>query len=304
MPVLLPSSVDAATFSISISIMGRSPPRLLRLSCIRPDGLRQRHLPNAQIVKSITNEVSTKVDYTEDEKSLGGGALPGNADARNSSRILDWRPIVFVSGLAVAGYALWNGYLWLALFIGVGFLAISVMLRRVSARNDNGEPIEVAADHGIPHCKWKKVEGGFDVWLKRMPEGIYRLQLMANANIVGALMALVVLAVGVPLWAIFGGTHTQVRKDWIIIGRAKLKRASFGQFCLHHTLKIPGNETTLAILGYTYGNRKFAISGCWDEGEADEVASALNRFLRLVPQSGDENRPSPAQLRAVRASDY
>jgi hypothetical protein len=242
------------------------------------------------------------VDFTTDEKSLGGGALPGNANARNSSRTL--LKVGVAAGAVLAAYALWSGSYLAALLFVVAILLSVVMLRHGAARDDDGAPIEVAADHGIPHCRWQKVEDGFDVWLKQTPEWLHRTKAMAQTNVVGAVMALVVLLIGTPLWLVFGGTHIQVRKDWIIIGKAKLKRASFGQFCLHHTLKIPGDESQLAIIGYTYGNRKFSLSGCWDEGKAHEVASALNQHLRLVPQSGDENRPSPAQLRAVRASEF
>jgi hypothetical protein len=309
MLLLLPSRVDnsvSATFFISI--MGRSPPRLLRLSRIRPHGLRQRHLPNAQIVKSIVNRGTTKVDYTSDEKSLGGGAMPGNANARNSSRTMNWRRMVFVSGLAVAAYALWNGDYMTALVLVAATVAALLTLRYLYPPPETAEDSDdyIKPVTGIPHGKFEQhADGGFTFSFKQFPELVEEMISVGGKKETGALVAIMMLLMGLVImvgYAIFGGTKIEGTRDAIIINRKKLRRDAFHGFIVHHTIEL--RKGTYALLGIQYGRRSFHFGGAWPEGEAREVASALNAYLRAVPMAGDESRVSVEQLREARPANF
>jgi hypothetical protein len=61
---------------------------------------------------------------------------------------------------------------------------------------------------------------------------------------------------------------------------------------------------TVAVLGYHYGNRRYAFGGVWPEAKAEEVASALNALLHTLPVAVDEHRPSPDDLRAARPTEF
>jgi hypothetical protein len=243
------------------------------------------------------------MDYTRDVKSLGGGAMPGGADARNSSRTI--LKLGLLLDVAVAAYALWTGfYLCALVLLGAALLAL-FLLRRSASREDDGQAI--AAEWGVPHCKFERRADGFTVTFNRSPEWLEKISAMTGNKESGALFALVLLPVvliAMIAYAIFGNSKIEVGPEFIIIDGKKLVRKDFSGFSVHHTLKIHGKEDTLGILGFRYGARSFSLGGTWPEGLAQEVASALNRHLRLVPLPGDESRVSPAQLRAARSMEF
>jgi hypothetical protein len=107
------------------------------------------------------------------------------------------------------------------------------------------------------------------------------------------------------LWLLYRPTTVEVTKDAIIIDDKKLRRADFGNFHVSHTRDLPDEDEKVAVLGYSYGNRNFKFGGAWPHSLATEVASALNKHLRATPQTGDEHRPSPEQLRrATQANEF
>ena len=93
------------------------------------------------------------------------------------------------------------------------------------------------------------------------------------------------------------GTKIEVTKDAVIINRKKFRRADFGGFNVDHTLK--GKDGTIAVLGYKFGRSYFPFGGAWPEGEAMEVASALNDHLRSAPVAGEEKRVGRPSRRRI-----
>jgi hypothetical protein len=200
------------------------------------------------------------------------------------------RWIILAVGIGFGVLAIENG-----LYVPAALLLVGVLMAWwAEGRETEMEAQEIKAQYLVPHCKFEKTLDGFIVSFKQISLSVHR---MADGGGPGAILGLVCL--------IFGGikaTKIEVTKDWVIIDEAKLKRTDFGQFCINHTLKIKGNENTLAQLGYHYGNRKFGFGGGWDEGQAAEVASALNLHLAAVPTG--EARVSAERLRAVQPAEF
>lgn len=180
-----------------------------------------------------------------------------------------------------------------------------------TATGEAGNSGHAPADYGVPHVrKFNRTEDGFTVSFNRLPVGFAKATASLadnNKGLAAALMGLVLLLIGgiVALsYKLFGGTNIEVTKDTIDVNGKKLARADFGGFSIGSTYQIPGQEQTLAVLSYAYGNQSFPFGGAWTEKEAAEVASALNLHLRRTPKPGDETRMPPEQLRAARPTDF
>jgi hypothetical protein len=167
---------------------------------------------------------------------------------------------------------------------------------------------ERIAEQGIPHCIYTPLPDGFMVSFQKLPQAWHKF--MANSSKgsgLALIMAAVVTLVVGGVWAIiymgFCCTRIEVHKDLVSINRARFKRADFYGFTVHHTYKLQAKEETLAVLGYRFGRRSYPFGGAFQEGEAAEIASALNHFLSITPMAGDESRVSAEQLRSARPAD-
>jgi hypothetical protein len=194
---------------------------------------------------------------------------------------------------------------WLtwAAIIGLSLWLLRRMLRRPAVEKPEFEE----AEYGVPHCKFEKRADGFTASFNRPPTFISAMDAQSSHKDTGAIAALIVLVFTIIFsigFFIFGGTTVEVTKDAVIIDKKKLKRADFGGFVVEHTTKIEGKRDTLAVLGYMYGRRTFPFGGAWPEGQASEVASALNAHLRAVPTVEGETQVTAAQLRNTRSTDF
>ena len=169
----------------------------------------------------------------------------------------------------------------------------------------------VEADYSVPHTQFNRTADGFTVTYKNTPLWFYKIvhMDMSHAKGLGALFALLFvylpgLIIGGIIFAIFGRTTIVVTADTITIDKKILRRADFAHFSVNQTYKSPKDENTVAVLGYSYGSRSFPFGGIFKDGDAHEVASALNRHLRLTPEAGDELQTSPEALRAARPTDF
>ena len=205
-----------------------------------------------------------------------------------------------VLGLGVIGFGvvyLLRGLLprWLAWILVVGLaVAIKALLSR-------GKTSEQRLAIGI----WSLAVVGFGVlgyelWRGAYITGAIIFVVLAFACLWGCLVLLSTDFGGAGIWG--AGTKIEVTKDAVIINRKKFRRADFGGFNVDHTLK--GKDGTIAVLGYKFGRSYFPFGGTWPEGEAMEVASALNDHLRSAPVAGEEKQMFAAQLRTARLSDF
>jgi hypothetical protein len=243
------------------------------------------------------------VDYTRDVKSLGGGSAAGQQEPRRKHLVPKFAALFC---LAVGAYALWNGfYICALILLGMALLDLFLLRRWGVSPEDNGQVI--AAEYGVPHCKFQRTPEGFTVSFNQLPEWLQKLMAMSSgkeSGLVGALMGLFICLPAMIFNANFGGTKIEVTPELVVIDGKKLNRKDFGGFLIKYTLKLHGKEETLAVLGFSYGARSFSFGGCWPEGIAAEVAAALNRHLRITPQAGNETSVSPEELRAARPSDF
>jgi hypothetical protein len=203
------------------------------------------------------------------------------------------------------GTSSWSIPSWLiwAAVIGLGLW----LLRRLTRRPAVEKPEFEEAEYGVPHCKFEKRPDGFTASFNRPPTFISAMQASSSHKDTGAIAGLIVLVFLIIFsisFFIFGGTTVEVTKDAVVIDKKKLKRADFGGFAIDHSTKIEGNKDTLAVLGYMYGRRKFPFGGAWPEGQASEVASALNAHLRTVPTVEGETQVTAAQLRDTRSTEF
>lgn len=173
------------------------------------------------------------------------------------------------------------------------------------------------ANYGVPHGRFKKTEEGFVYTFRRvtplsavLPKKMsHNTRGVAGASFdFGQLIAQLmgsIIYVFYSIMALSKGTTITVTKNEILIGIKRLKRADFGSFVVRENLNIPEERYKYAYLGYTYGRRSFKFGGPFIEGEATEVASALNKQLNLTPSTAELTRVSPESLRTTsRPSDF
>lgn len=213
----------------------------------------------------------------------------------------------------------WQGMLGLFIIGLLPFYVIYRIIRKIAGKSGSGKIVDGVeqADYSVPHCKFEETAEGFKVTYRKLPEfihtsfGNYHKQTNAGGNglaalfglLIGLLMTVTIGAV-MYIWMIFFPKTIEVTRDLVLINGKKLARKDFLGFNISHTRQIHDNEAS-AVLGYTYGRKGFKIGGTWTEREATEISSALNSHLRMTPMTGDENRPSPDQLReAARPADF
>jgi hypothetical protein len=167
----------------------------------------------------------------------------------------------------------------------------------------------VKASYDVPHCKYEETEEGFIVTFNKAGKSMHRVlnqtsQKQSGMQAVGSLIALSVVGT-VRLAQMAGeGTRIEVTRDAVIIDGKKMSRDDFGNFHVSSTYNGAHLEGAVATLGYQFGSRSFEFGGTWDERQANEVAASLNHHLRRTPRAGEENRASPASLRAARPTDF
>jgi hypothetical protein len=169
------------------------------------------------------------------------------------------------------------------------------------------------ADYGVPHTNFRRTEDGFQVQFSRSSEAFYRgTHSWQNTKGGGAPLAAIAILffmiLGLFLIIFWFGvegffkTVITVDRDSVTINGKKMSRSDFGHFSVHHSMTT--QEGQVAVLGYQFGQRSFPFGGVWDQGHAQEVASAINGHLREVPLAGDEHSPSPEALRVARPTDF
>jgi hypothetical protein len=177
-------------------------------------------------------------------------------------------------------------------------------------------------EFGVPYTRCRDFgRAGFMVSFRRTSELVFKMthgmaaynrnvsaQNPQNPGILYLLYLLILLALQIPIgiwWVIdrlLFSTTIWVSPDWVRVGRRYIPRGKFGGFLIDHSLL--GGHTRVAVLGYAYRNRRYAFGGVWPVSKAEEVASALNNLLRLVPYAGDRDRPSPQDLRDARPTQF
>jgi len=200
------------------------------------------------------------------------------------------------------------------------------------------------AEYGIPHCRsFERTSDGFKLSFKARARhasasigiGIFFLLVLwgiggmacyvINLSVVpsdqhpsgptsaglaqGLITFLVLLVAEIVLFRLLfrsKPTTVEVTKDAVVIDKKFLKRSDFGGFHLHHSLNVSNKyeNQTYGRLGYSYGVNNFEFGGLWPKGQADEVAAALNRELRMASRRSDETAVSPEQLRSAQPTDF
>jgi hypothetical protein len=74
-----------------------------------------------------------------------------------------------------------------------------------------------------------------------------------------------------------------VDNESIVVDGRRMRRIDFGFFKICRTKTV--EDAKVAVLGYTFDNQSHTFGGYWDELEASEVVTALNRKLGI--QGGD-----------------
>jgi hypothetical protein len=190
---------------------------------------------------------------------------------------------------------------------GITYLWFRIRSRRPKISGDG----YIQADYTIPHCKFDETAEGFKVSFRRLPAvlSVEFAQRKAQTDGGGGLFVMIGVLIGTLfallfgmcawLWLLYRPTTIEVTKEAVIINGEKYRRGDFGTFHLDHTRQLHGKDEPIAVIAYTYGNRKFTFGGAWKESEAMRFLSSLNQRLRVAPKVGDEHQPAPEQLRST-----
>ena len=166
----------------------------------------------------------------------------------------------------------------------------------------SSNPDYVEAEYGVPHCKFEYTVEGFRATFNKVSLGVHKgVNIAGKAGALGLVALPVVGAVALAQKAA-GGTVVEVTGDAVIIDGKRLARRDFSGFNVYKSWEDSSRK--LAVLGYQYGFRGFEFGGAWEESKANEIASALNKHLRKTPLTGDENSPTPEEIKNSRPTDF
>jgi len=127
------------------------------------------------------------------------------------------------------------------------------------------------ADYSIPYGQFERTLDGFIYRFNQPPDRWFPIAL---------------------LYKIFRDIKIEVTPDTINVNGAKLRREDFGGF-------YAGDGDRVAFLHYTYGLREYSVAGLWPRRRGEEVAAALNLYLRAT-KGGDGQET----LRQNRSTDF
>lgn len=132
--------------------------------------------------------------------------------------------------------------------------------------------------------------------------GLFSSQVIDNlsAATVSVLVSAVVVAFGYLLMLSDHNT-VEITSGAVIVNGRSYYRGVDGFKAFAPMLPGSGKyEAYQVTLQFTYGHARYRLPGAWLQGQAEEIASALNHYLNRVPVGAQGSQPNPGNLRGAR----